>query len=115
LALEKEDIKTVLIVQLLIVSIGFASLLGYILYSYELNENTTNRCELYHTIDKNELAPSSIAGVYHKNSDYYCVWVNERSIDEQKETEMHEHCHYLIDKNYDHFCRDAGAIQYGGQ
>lgn len=44
-------------------------------------------------------------GFYNYNDQYYCVWTKGRSYKEINHTEDHEICHYLIDEDYNHFCK----------
>lgn len=48
---------------------------------------------------------TGVNGLYYPNQDFYCVWAHNRTKDEQQRTEWHEYCHYLIDKEYEHFCK----------
>ena len=43
-------------------------------------------------------------GVYYINKEVYCVKVTGRTAKEIGETESHEYCHYLVEKDWDHFC-----------
>lgn len=43
---------------------------------------------------------------YYDTKGYYCVKTDGRSIEDIAKTDDHEKCHYLIDKNYYHFCEE---------
>jgi len=43
---------------------------------------------------------------YYDTKGYYCVKTDGRSIEDIASTDNHEKCHYLIDKNYYHFCEE---------
>lgn len=49
-------------------------------------------------------------GVYYIGTDVYCVKVSGRTAKEIGETELHEHCHYLVDKDENHFCTEDDWI-----
>ena len=44
---------------------------------------------------------SLLSGIYFYDKPYYCIWKDNNSIS----YENHEKCHYLVDKNYNHFCK----------
>lgn len=41
---------------------------------------------------------------HNSTDDYYCVWVDDVWHNKVADTEYHEACHALIDRDYDHFC-----------
>lgn len=43
-------------------------------------------------------------GLYYPTEEYYTVWVKDRTVEEIATTEIHEQCHALIDRDYEHFC-----------
>ena len=43
-------------------------------------------------------------GLYNHNGKYYCVWLDNVSINHILNTEVHEQCHALVDADYCHFC-----------
>jgi len=43
-------------------------------------------------------------GIYYPKEDYYCVWTKNRSISDIEETDRHEYCHALVEKDNKHFC-----------
>ena len=44
-------------------------------------------------------------GVYFGgDKEYYCIWMKGKSPIDINYTEEHELCHWLIDKDYKHFC-----------
>lgn len=64
-----------------------------------------NRCELYNARTELYEKKPLINGIYWKNTDFYCVWAKDRPLDSIEKTDRHEYCHYLIDNDYEHFCR----------
>ncbi|NCC71202.1 hypothetical protein EOM09_06480 [bacterium] len=72
----------------------------YKAYTDEYNEK--EYCRIYNGINYKDRVLAD--GLYWENTDYYCVWAKNRTLDEQEEIERHEHCHYLVDNNYEHFC-----------
>lgn len=61
------------------------------------------KCELYDGI---QYINKTIAeGLYWVGQNYYCVWAEGRSLNQIQEVEYHEHCHYLVDNDYEHFCK----------
>lgn len=44
-----------------------------------------------------------IDGLYFRNEEYYCVNMKNTNIED---TEIHEQCHHLINKDYEHFCNN---------
>lgn len=48
-------------------------------------------------------AKYGVNGVYH-HPNYYCVWTKGRNESEIVGTECHEQTHYLVARNYEHFC-----------
>jgi len=47
---------------------------------------------------------TKLNGIYSYNNDIYCVNPKFRSPGSINRTEAHEHCHYLIDQDHEHFC-----------
>lgn len=68
------------------------------------NTVTSPKCEMYNAYKESYYNKSVANGIYWIGKDYYCVWINNRTIEEQEKTDRHEYCHYLIDNNYKHFC-----------
>ena len=46
----------------------------------------------------------NINGIY-RSTGYYCVVTKGRTLSEIDQTEQHEICHALVDKNHEHFCK----------
>lgn len=76
---------------------------------YEIAQESYQSCmddnrlvTLYSGIFHYDITPAT--GLYWHGTDYYCVWANERTLEQQEQTDRHEYCHYLIDNDYDHFC-----------
>ena len=45
-------------------------------------------------------------GLYWVGEDFYCIWAKENTLERQEQIKMHEHCHFLVDNDYKHFCMD---------
>ncbi|GAG50771.1 unnamed protein product, partial [marine sediment metagenome] len=43
-------------------------------------------------------------GFFNYENEYYCNYLYNRSLEDVNLTDYHEMCHYLIYKDYDHFC-----------
>jgi hypothetical protein len=84
---------------------------GLFIYSYFFIEDTTNQCLLYDAQNNIAYVKSSVTGIYYIGKDYYCVWAEGRSLEQQEIDDKHEYCHYLIDNDFDHFCTDKEDIQ----
>ena len=66
-----------------------------------------DQCSLYDGLDYIDAEDRVIAdGLYWVGTDYYCVWAEDRPLEEQEETDRHEYCHYLVDNEYEHFCEE---------
>lgn len=61
------------------------------------------RCQLYDGI--NDYNRVIATGLYWTGTDYYCVWANDRKLEDIEKTDRHEYCHYLVDNDYNHFCK----------
>lgn len=35
---------------------------------------------------------------------YYCVWTKNKTVEEIEEVDVHERCHILVNKGYEHYC-----------
>lgn len=67
--------------------------------------NNKEKCILY-DVKEEEYTNKSIAnGIYWIGKDFYCVWANNRTMENIERTDRHEYCHYLIDNDYNHFCK----------
>jgi hypothetical protein len=65
------------------------------------------RCPMYNMKGNFErIENSNVNGLYFVGTDYYCVWTKDRSFDEVEETDRHEYCHWLVDKQFEHFCEE---------
>lgn len=74
-----------------------------LIYEYNLLQNKS-KCEMYNAY--NIVQEKSIAnGLYWYGKDFYCVWADSRTLEEQEATDRHEYCHYLVDNDYEHFCK----------
>lgn len=49
---------------------------------------------------------SNVNGLYFPAKEYYLVWVKDRTLNEIEKTDKHEYCHWLVDVNYEHFCKE---------
>ena len=67
------------------------------------------KCDLYDSLGEIYNAPVP-NGLYWHGTDFYCVWAESRTLSQQKETEYHEYCHYLVDKDFNHFCTDDDVV-----
>jgi hypothetical protein len=77
---------------------------GYVDLKQENNDLLINgRCKLYEG-KLYETERNYVNGIYWIGKDYYCVWANYRTLEEQEATDRHEYCHYLVDNDYNHFC-----------
>ena len=56
------------------------------------------------TLKREDFTPGPV-GIYYEDQ-FYCVWVQGRNMTEIANTENHEVCHHLIEKDYEHFCED---------
>jgi hypothetical protein len=63
-------------------------------------------CEIYNA--RNQIYDQRVQpnGFYFSGTDFYCIWAKDRTLTEQQNTEIHEHCHYLVEQDYKHFCID---------
>jgi hypothetical protein len=92
---------------------------GFTIYSYEkdvteirqqyeelLDETRFDeRCPMYDMKGNFErIEISNVNGLYFVGTDYYNVWVKNRSISDIEETDRHEYCHWLVNEDYEHFC-----------
>jgi hypothetical protein len=82
----------------------------YIIYEVSaLNMNfdtIIDNLEKYNLLDKiGSLNKHEVLGLYSPVDKVYCVWPEARSPKAVSETEAHEYCHYLVDINYEHFCK----------
>ncbi len=50
-------------------------------------------------------ADVGINGIYYSNQ-FYCVWLEGRTMEEVNKTECHEMCHHFVYNDYEHFCGD---------
>ncbi len=66
---------------------------------------TENRCEIYYAYERQYHKKPLVDGLHWTGTDFYCVWTKDRPLDKIQETEYHEHCHYLVEQDYEHFCR----------
>jgi len=85
---------------------------GYVDLKQENNDLLINgRCKLYEG-KLYETEKNYVNGLYWIGKDYYCVWANYRTLEEQEATDRHEYCHYLVDNDYDHFCSNIQTNPY---
>lgn len=75
-----------------------------------LKQQPTNKCELYNA-SGDIYHVGNANGLYWRGTDFYCVWADKRTLTQQQETEYHEHCHYLINEDFNHFCTDDDIIK----
>jgi len=55
--------------------------------------------------DKDRM-PQKIDGIFFPDEKFYCVWTENRTFSQIEDTDRHEWCHHLIDKDRKHFCED---------
>jgi len=80
-------------------------------YNEIATQCNTQKCQLYNSYQY--LGEKPVAtGIYWIGEDYYCVWAKDRNLTEIETTERHEHCHYLVDNDYEHFCLN-GVVMLG--
>ena len=63
------------------------------------------RCDMYDYDSLKYNDKFAVNGLYYNGNDFYTVWVKDRELSEIEETDKHEYCHYLIDNDYEHFCK----------
>ena len=44
------------------------------------------------------------SGIYYPSEEVYCVYTENRRLNEIQETDYHEMAHHLINKDREHFC-----------
>jgi len=64
---------------------------------------------MFYNLDIDEVKDSmyGIEGAYYLNKNIYCVNVEGRTKEEINNTDYHEMCHYLVEKDYQHFCNST--------
>jgi hypothetical protein len=68
------------------------------------NDISQDKCLLYNTAVLFDIDAPKVNGVYWIGNDFYCIWANERELDDIEKTDRHEYCHYLVDQDPEHFC-----------
>jgi len=76
---------------------------GYVAYGMYHHCESCTRLKM-HNITLSEKEEIVRNGAYFVGSEIYCVWLGDRSIESILNTEHHEICHYLVEKDYEHFC-----------
>ena len=46
-------------------------------------------------------------GIYY--GDFYCVWIKDQTPSQITDTDCHEKCHALVDRQREHFCQFGEA------
>lgn len=82
---------------------------NFLIDKYNVLLNQSN-CKLYDA--KNNYYERVIPnGIFFPETDFYCVWIKNRYLSEIEETDRHEHCHYLVENNYYHFCEEYNYLK----
>jgi len=63
-------------------------------------EDTIARLSLY---SNNNYEYAKVNGIYNTKG-YYCVWTQNRTLEEINRTDYHEMAHVLVHKDREHFC-----------
>ena len=72
-------------------------------YILEVSNNYDMRkCKIWDGIKFQEKPLAN--GFFRPYSDFYCVWTENRTLSDIEKTDRHEHCHYLVENDYEHFC-----------
>jgi hypothetical protein len=74
-------------------------------YNIKITENLQERCIIYNAYNDTNKERPIANGLYWYGTDYYCVWAKNRTLIEQEQTDRHEYAHYLVDNDYNHFCK----------
>lgn len=108
MGLEAKDIIYVCII--IIVSVLFLKKIDNIEYNciteqIELiNKYESIGCGIHQVSPELYINKPFVNGIYWEGTDFYCVRAEERELTAIQETEKHEYCHYLVYKDYSHFC-----------
>lgn len=96
--------KHVNIILLILVFVNVA----FISFAFNYLSYDCESCVLYNTEVKHGLngIAVQVGDGYNVTGEYYCVWTQERTYQEINDTEVHEKCHILIWRDYEHFCGD---------
>lgn len=77
-------------------------------YKNHLDNCKEHKCETFEMYNvKNDYG---INGIYRYEDKFYCLWIKNRTLAEEKQTECHEISHNFAEEKYDHFCLDDYLI-----
>jgi hypothetical protein len=87
------------------ISFSLGGIISAVSYHYINTNYCIDRSSMYNANTNIYIKRNTVTnGLYWPTSDFYCVWVRDRDISEIQRTEYHEHCHYLVDEDFEHFC-----------
>jgi len=73
-------------------------------YTQEIVEGK-DKCVMYDAYKDIYKEKNVANGLYWINKSFYCVWVEDRELDKIEKTDRHEYCHWLVNEDYEHFCK----------
>jgi len=92
-----ENNKLIFLMYILLISVVIIAIASVIIYESHTNRKILEVCN----VDIGYF--QEVDGIYN-GAGFYCVKTENLNFDEIKQIEYHEHCHYLVHNNYDHFC-----------
>jgi len=76
---------------------------AYISYGMFHNWEAYRRFKM-HNITLSEKEETVKNGIYFPTQEICCVWFGGRTLNSIFKTGVHETCHHLVEKDYEHFC-----------